>query len=307
MSVSKFFDDHDVSSWRVIGDEVLGTKPKRWLATAGSSNEALWLMKDQTFSVSDKFGRYPKGDDWSERIAAAVADAMEIPAAKVELATKKGEENATVLGVISKRIHSEDESLVHGNELLQDYRGTADAWDMTGYSPQVVMQALNEVGPPPGASWGTAWELFVAYLMLDAVIGNTDRHPENWAATDSGDSSRRTLAPSFDHASCLGFQLASADKAERLSSRDQNLHPEFWASNAKTHFEGKPRTTQVAAEAIATLNANCGRDLLNRIPNQAQLDDLVDAVPEQRMVEADKEFAKRMLRANVQRLTAVSH
>ncbi len=307
VSDSRLFDDRDVTSWRVVGDEMLGTKPKRWLTPDGGNAEELWLMKDRTFSIGNKFGRYPKGDDWSERIAAAVADAMEIPAAHVELATKRGESQAQVLGVISKRIHDESESLVHGNELLQDYRDTADAWDMTGYSPQAIRRALDGAGPLPGTTWDTAWELFVAYLLLDAVIGNTDRHPENWAAIDAGDSTSRTLAPSFDHASCLGFQLSSVDKAERLASNDQNVHPETWASNAKTHFEGKPKTTQVAIESMSTLSAAGAQNLLNRIPTQRELDELVDAVPEHRMVEADREFAKRMLRDNVRRLTVVSH
>ena len=307
VSDSDVFDERDVTDWRVIGDEVLGTKPKRWLVPDDNSHEAIWLMKDRTFSRSDKFGRYPKGDDWSERIAAAVATSMGIPAAHVELATKRKESGTEILGVISKRIHDEDESLVHGNELLEDYRGTADAWDMTGYSLHAINKALDDVGPPPGTGWNTAWELFVGYLLLDAIIGNTDRHPENWAAIDAGDSSSRTLAPSFDHASCLGFQLSAADKQQRLSSRDQNLHPESWASNAKTHFEGKPTTTQAAIESIGTLAAASRRNLLNRIPTQNQLDDLVDAVPDSRMAEVDREFAKRMLRANVQRLTAMSH
>ena len=66
------FDEWDVTGWRVIGDEVLGTKPKRWVAPAGGQTEDLWLMKDQTFSESKKFGLYPKGDDWSERVLSLI-------------------------------------------------------------------------------------------------------------------------------------------------------------------------------------------------------------------------------------------
>jgi len=45
--------------------------------------------------------------------------------------------------------------------------------------------------------------------VLDALIGNTDRHHENWGIlvkrTPTG--RRRRIAPSFDHASSLGREL----------------------------------------------------------------------------------------------------
>jgi hypothetical protein len=48
-----------------------------------------------------------------------------------------------------------------------------------------------------------------AYLVLDALIGNTDRHHENWGIlrkhTEGGWFG--LLAPTFDHASSLGREL----------------------------------------------------------------------------------------------------
>ena len=300
------FDECDVSMWRVIGDEVLGTKPKRWLSPPNSTAETPWLMKDRTFSESARFGRYPKGDDWSERVAAGIAQVMEIPAAQVELASKSTTGHPDLIGVVSKRIHDDAGSLVHGNELLHQYRGTSNAWDMTGYSLQAIKLALEEVGPPPDSVWVTSWQLFVSYLVLDAVIGNTDRHPENWAAIDAGDSANRTLAPSFDHASCLGFQLATQDKQDRLLTNDRNRQPENWASTAKTHFEGKPTTTDAAVEALTTLDQPARRDVLDRIPSFDELAAVIDAVPGHRMGDPSRTFAKRMLVANVDRLTTLS-
>jgi len=62
--------------------------------------------------------------------------------------------------------------------------------------------------------------------VLDAVIGNTDRHHENW-----GILLRRTkrrwmgmLAPTFDHASSLGRELRDETRGKcrrRLLSENQ--------------------------------------------------------------------------------------
>ena len=50
------------------------------------------------------------------------------------------------------------------------------------------------------------------YVVLDAVIGNTDRHHENWGVLlrPAGVGSERIVAPSFDHASSLGRELLDA-------------------------------------------------------------------------------------------------
>ena len=73
----------------------------------------------------------------------------------------------------------------------------------------------------------SAWEVFVGYLVLDALIGNTDRHEENWAVIVS--ESGRYLAPTFDHASSLGFLLSDPQRLERMSSKDRNYPPEAFA------------------------------------------------------------------------------
>ena len=63
---------------------------------------------------------------------------------------------------------------------------------------------------------------FADYLLLDALIGNTDRHHENWGwlidlATADGAGE---LAPSFDHASSLGRELAGV-RRERILAENR--------------------------------------------------------------------------------------
>ena len=55
------------------------------------------------------------------------------------------------------------------------------------------------------------------YLVLDALIGNTDRHHENWGILRkrTGNDWRGFVAPSFDHASSLGRELLD-ERRERL-------------------------------------------------------------------------------------------
>ena len=216
----------DVSEWALSGEEVLGTKPKRWLVEPDT--EERWLMKDATFSTPRHGSKYRKGDDWAERIAYGVADVLGLSAAQVELCIDcKGEED--VYGTICRTVLNDaTEDLVHGNALLAEQGDYVSVNDRSSYTVEAIHRALEDYQAPPSALDGlSAWEVFVGYLVLDALIGNTDRHEENWAVIVS--ESGRYLAPTFDHASSLGFLLSDPQRLERMSSKDRNYPPEAFA------------------------------------------------------------------------------
>ena len=63
-----------------------------------------------------------------------------------------------------------------------------------------------------------------SYALLDGLIGNTDRHHENWMVDYiyyQGDQ-RYKVFPSFDHASSLGRELAEERRRDILSRAVQN-------------------------------------------------------------------------------------
>lgn len=60
------------------------------------------------------------------------------------------------------------------------------------------------------------------YLVLDALIGNTDRHHENWGTLRRRKDNHWEgfVAPSFDHASSLGRELRDRHR-ERILAEDR--------------------------------------------------------------------------------------
>jgi hypothetical protein len=162
----------DVSEWEPAGEEYLGTKPKQWLRAPTGE---LWLWKEST-SNPDRRGRtYRRGDDWSEAVAAQVASKLGVPVARVELASHRDR-----FGIISRKVLGDDEELIHGNELPASITGSRrDGRDRSGYSLEAVYRVLEgTAGPIAGADIEAAFDWFVGYLVLDAVIGNTDRHQD---------------------------------------------------------------------------------------------------------------------------------
>lgn len=149
------------------------------------------------------------------------------------------------------RVDQESVSLLHGNELLLELDSSyphSDAYRVSEHTIERVKRAFDDhhVQLPDAASFPRllpaavkdAWGLFVGYLLLDALIGNTDRHHENWAVTVERDSSRGRLlrlAPTYDHASSLGRELTDEKRTTLLrSGGDHGI--EAYARRARSAF-----------------------------------------------------------------------
>lgn len=153
--------------------EALGTKPKFWYHDGGR----LLLYKE---------GRPGSGEHWSEKVCAEIAELLTVPHAFYDLARWKGRQ-----GVVSPTFVPPGSRLILGNELLArlvdaKYAKTAKRFAAKQHSVRAVMGVLGArwVQPPIGyvmpANFSLARSIFVGYLMLDALVGNQDRHHENW-------------------------------------------------------------------------------------------------------------------------------
>ncbi|MFN7922823.1 MAG: hypothetical protein U0Q16_22145 [Bryobacteraceae bacterium] len=256
-----------------------------------------------------KLARMGTGEDWSEKVAAEIAAALEIPHAYYDLVTWRGRPCA-----VSYDFLAHAETLVRGNELIrQEYSEALGRFHQSGHTVELVFETLQGCGCLPPSSWpiepgiSSATGVFVAYLMLDALIGNTDRHHENWGVIESGESENR-LCPSFDHASCLGRELTDSERRTRLDTRDRNYSVERFAERARSGLyrkgEIKPLLTVDAFMTAAQLEPVAALQWLRKL---AQIDTeslrkVLLLVPDERLPESAREFASRMLLHNRGRL-----
>jgi hypothetical protein len=291
------FPEFDISSWRPEGHEPLGTKRKLWWVDPDTETD--WLFKYATFNRNADGSVYLKGDDWAERIATALAVEIGLPVAVAELALVHAD-GAVEYGIISQKVLSPDESLVHGNELLAETGVVGvHAKDRRGYRLEAVRTVLEPVEPPLVGNL-TAWECFVGYLVLDALIANTDRHQENWAVVQR--DGKRRLAPTFDHASSMGFQLSDEERTERLETRDRGRQIPAFAARARSRFEGNPHPCDVAAEALTMVPTAVREHWLGRCAGIESLGPIVGRVPAHRMSDPARRFAEGLYASNRARM-----
>lgn len=182
-----------------IQTEGMGSKAKSWFLVPEENNSD-WLFK--------RSQREGSGEHWAEKIAAEVAGLLGVPHARVELAEHQGNR-----GSITENIAPHNNwDLIHGNEVLESASLFQDDtnlnFHLSDHTLDNIWLALNRTFESDAART-EAKARFAEYLVLDAVVGNTDRHSENWGILQRQDASRiiESLAPSYDHGSSLGHEL----------------------------------------------------------------------------------------------------
>jgi hypothetical protein len=205
-------------SWR-RGDEFMGSKRKFWFWY----QDAMWLFKQ---------ARPNTGEHWAEKVASEIAGLVRLPTHEVVLATFEGRPGCAVKSFLNPY-----EVLVHGNELLagvikgydkDKQRGQAD------HNFQNIVTTLESLFPGEKARESASLRM-VGYLVFDALVGNTDRHHENWGVVlkllrepqrkgvaPGPPALQVALAPTFDHGSSLGRELLE-DRARQFASEPAGI------------------------------------------------------------------------------------
>jgi len=197
--------------------ETLGTKYKFW-----------FLHRELGYCLY-KQARSNTGEDWAEKIASELCQLIGLPYAQIELATFQEDR-----GTVSPSFVPSNGTLILGNDILYlrdpDYP-KAERFKVSQHTLDVVLKAIANPSVNLPIDWTsgiqTAVETFVGYLLLDAWIGNTDRHHENWGfiliQNSLGlPSLTMHLSPTFDHASSLGRELQ--DIKRQAQQKDVNKY-----------------------------------------------------------------------------------
>lgn len=259
--------------------EQMGTKDKFWLNWNGD----LWLFKN---------GRPNTGEHWAEKLAEVIGYTLGIPVAEVELATFKEQR-----GTISKSFLAKSESLIHGNELMslvvEDY-DSQKRFQQSDHRIDHVLQCLVQKVP-------NDVQQFIGYLTLDALIGNTDRHHENWGLISTPGQPPR-IAPSYDHASSFGREL----KDEKIERHLQNVEKYLGkGSGGIFGMDGQKCPPSALLADLDQLGYSKERADWRNILTTTDVEILVNAVariPEGWITDKGHEFASQVIRCGFEQI-----
>jgi len=145
------------------------------------------------------------------------------------------------------------------------------------------------------------------YLLLDVLIGNQDRHEENWGLLVHG--GEISLAPTFDHASSLGRNETDLVMERKLAEKHAAHGMAGYCAKAKSQLyerSGRRFSTLGAFHAYAHHckdQANFWLAQLERV-NEISFRLLLNEVPSTHISAVAREFAIQLLIENRKRLLA---
>ncbi len=311
--MSDFYPIITVEPEWVLEGEDMGSKEKFWYR-AGIDKKGFLF----------KYPRKHTGEHWAEKIAAEVAACLDILHASVDLAEFRGERGSATTSFAYGLFRM----LTHGNQLL----GRA----VPSYDPEVQFHqsahTLENIWVTLDRTFVKLEDItpvkrqFAEYVVLDAVIGNTDRHHENWGEIRILRSLRKprglrapgigrhrrteygweqSLAPSFDHASSLGRELRD-DRRERLMAEDRvGRYAEkghggiYWSPDERrgpSPLELVRRATRTYPDLFRPALAK-----LDRL-DTGSLRNIIDRVPSDWMSPSARKFALALMCYNLDQL-----
>lgn len=271
----------DISHWNPDRDEKGGARDKMWVLQPGNEHpsEALWKEGRPGEKIAE-----PGADLWAERVAAEIAPLMGVRAAHVDLAVW-----GAARGIVSWRIPG---TLRNGNLLLsskypgyeQGVKGHVSGYDL----PSIHAVLTPYSGWMPGVS---AFDCFVGLLVFDALIGNTDRHHENWAIIDEDG----TLAPSYDHGASLAF-----NEPHGFAS-DARIYA---ARGRSRHFPGRPTLVELAQTALSMATPAAAQRWRTSVSgvDTGDVRRIVEAIPAGWMSQGARTFVVEFVNENRRRL-----
>lgn len=297
----------------VVPDDVLRVQEPM------GTKDKFWYLDLDLGTCLFKEGHENTGEDWCECVSAELCQLLNLPCAAYELAIWQGRR-----GVVSPNFMSNNESLFPGNEVLyrldRDYpaeqRFRVQKHNIESiYGCFHPLEVRLPVEPVP-AGIVTAKQVFLGYLMLDAWIGNTDRHHQNWALVQQSEEKRVTyrLAPTHDHAASLGCTLTENEVELRLTTKDRGRSVRGYAESPKARSaiflsenDKNPLGLLEVFRLASLINPDASQIWLGMLENVTlnQIEMIFHRIPSHIASEAAKRFAIDLLVINRERLLAL--
>lgn len=215
---------------------------------------------------------------WVEILAYHIGSKMgvSVPVAFVAVDNNLGKSGALIRWFLESSVNSsgEEESYISGGDFCHEYINDFDRKSGSQHNFATIHQIFTDLAIE---DWLEYW---AKMLTFDALIGNTDRHQDNWGIIESGGKIFR-MAPAFDNGSSMGYEK-QPDKFHLFNDQDyllryvlKGLHHMKWQLSDSSRVEhiqllenlsnNYPQTRQVMLKCLELVNADIFETILNEL------------------------------------------
>jgi len=231
----------------------------------------------------------------SEYIGCKIFESIGIPVQKTILGTY-----TTSKGVIKVVVGCKD--FATDGKVLQDFASLKNQIidsERNGYGTELndILQTFEEQKAiAPQLLSERFWDMFI----VDALIGNWDRHNGNWGFLYDDKTDEMTLAPVFDCGSCL-FPQADEDMMKKIIADDKEINSRIFdtPTSAIKHKDARINYYKFISSFE---NKDCSL-ALRRIGSKIDMDIISNIIDKMESItELQKQFYKVMLKARKERI-----
>jgi hypothetical protein len=173
--------------------------------------EKVWLINPENGKLAMlKFPREDRGEHWAEKLCYEFSTVLKFPRAVVDLAERSGR-----IGSLSHFFVDKEGGFSHydgGKYFPSDY----DRQTNKGYNFQLIRDVLNRF-PEYNLIDG-----ILQIMVFDALVGQGDRHQDNWGISRSETEDKMFISPMYDNSACLGRDQTD-QKALALTESNEAL------------------------------------------------------------------------------------
>ena len=144
------------------------------------------------------------------------------------------------------------------------------------------------------------WEMFV----VDALIGNFDRHGSNWGFLKK--DNKYTIAPIFDNGSCLFPQMVDEEMMnEIMNSEDETNKRIYNFPTSQIKLKGKKSSYFEVINSLLFKECNNAVIKICKLYNQEKIDLLIDST--EFITKKHKEFYKYIIKQRFEKILNQSY
>ncbi len=261
-------------------------------------NNALYMLKFPAVPVINKEMSYANGCI-SEYLGCHIFESIGIPVQKTMLGTytKNGKQKMVVAC----------KDFTAGGFVLQDFaslKNTIIDSAHNGYGTELsdIVKTLEEqtaIDPKLLTDW--FWDMFI----VDALIGNWDRHNGNWGFLYHPETDKISLAPIYACGSCL-FPQADAEMMRKILDNPAELEIRIF-ERPLSGIKINGQKIQYFKFISSLENTDCNK-ALKRILPRIDINKIYKIVDEKPCIsDLQKEFYKTMLRERKERILDFSY
>lgn len=220
---------------------------------------------------------YDCSEACSEKLAYEIAKVLGYDCAKIELAV----DNDNQIGVLNYYFSDSDEShtdiVAYLNKNIKERNNY--------YTISNIKNVLDSINT-------SLFKGFIKIMLFDALIGEQDRHEENWGITEK--KGKSFISPLYDNGDSLLREFKNPVNARKYYDGIKDFNAYIKRSQTLIYKEDK-KNKYKHFELIKYLYDNFPQDILPEINNLTKLTDeiieeLVDKIPNELLTDEHKKY-----------------